>query len=208
MLLQLAAIGIFIAIFAIAHLRNAPLGIIMFGAACGVGMALARMPLASVVDGFPVSIMVLLVGVTYFFGIAQANGTIDRLLEAALVRVGNNAVIMPFLFFALTAAISAMGSPLGSLVMAPVGMPVAKRCGIDPMLMALAIGCGFSAGAFAPTSLFGIVSYGTAHAANIDLNPFTLFAVAVTANLGLLIAAFLLFKSRFLKRAEGETEGA
>ena len=208
MLLQLAAIGIFIAIFAIAHLRNAPLGIIMFGAACGVGMALARMPLASVVDGFPVSIMVLLVGVTYFFGIAQANGTIDRLLEAALVRVGNNAVIMPFLFFALTAAISAMGSPLGSLVMAPVGMPVAKRCGIDPMLMALAIGCGFSAGAFAPTSLFGIVSYGTAHAANIDLNPFTLFAVAVTANLGLLIAAFLLFGGPGLIARRGATTAA
>ena len=193
MLLQLTAIAIFIAIFVIAHLRKAPLGIIMFGAACGTGMWLASMPLANVVSGFPVSIMVLLVGVTYFFAIAKANGTIDRLLEYALVRIGNNTVMMPFLFFALTAVISAMGSPLGSLVMAPIAMPVAKRCRIDPMLMALAIGSGFSAGGFAPTSLFGIVTYGTAHEANIDLNPFTLFAVAASANVGLLLAAFLLF---------------
>ncbi|MBF8270554.1 MAG: C4-dicarboxylate ABC transporter, partial [Gammaproteobacteria bacterium] len=84
MLPQLAAIGIFITVFVIAHLRKAPLGIMMFGAACGVGMWLAGMPLVDVVDGFPVSIMVLLVGVTYFFAIAHANGTIDRLLEAAL----------------------------------------------------------------------------------------------------------------------------
>jgi hypothetical protein len=61
------------------------------------------------------------------------------------------------------------------------------------MLMSLAIGCGFSAGAFAPTSLFGIVSYGTAHQANIDLSPLTLFAVAGITNVGLLIAAFFIF---------------
>ena len=41
------------------------------------GRHLAGMPLRDVVGGFPVSIMVLLAGVTYFFGIAQANGTID-----------------------------------------------------------------------------------------------------------------------------------
>ena len=193
MALQLTAIAIFIAVFAIATLRGVHLGIMMFAAACGVGVWLAGMPLSDVVGGFPVSIMVLLVGVTYFFAIAQANGTIDRVIEAAIGRIGDNAVMLPLVFFALTAGVSAMGSPLAGLVMAPIGMPVAKRYGMDPMLMALAIGSGASAGAFAPTSLFGIVSYGTAHQANIDLNPLTLFAVAIVANLGLLIAAFLIF---------------
>lgn len=193
MLLQVTAIVIFIAVFAVATLRKVHLGILMFPAACGVGVGLAGMTLRDVVGGFPVSIMVLLVGVTYLFGIAQANGTIDRLIEAVLARVGGNAVILPFVFFALTAAVSAMGSPLAGLVMAPIGMPIAKRYGMDPMLMALAIGSGFSAGAFAPTSLFGIVSYGTAHQANIELNPFTLWAVAVAANVVLLTAAYLLF---------------
>jgi len=117
--------------------------------------------------------------------------TVD--VEAALGRVGGNAVMVPFVFFALTAVVSAMGSPLAGLVMAPVGMPVAKKYGMDPMLMALAIGTGLSAGAFAPTSLFGIVSYGTAQRASIDLSPLTLWAVAVIANFVLLIAAFLIF---------------
>jgi di/tricarboxylate transporter len=193
MLQQLTAIGIFIAIFAIASLRKVHLGIMMFAAACGVGVWLARMAMKDVLAGFPLSIMVLLVGVTYFFAIAQANGTIDYVIEAVLRRLGNNAVVLPLVFFALTAAISAMGSPLAGLVVAPVAMPAAKRYAMDPMLMALAIGCGFSAGAFAPTSLFGIVSYGTAHQANIALNPFTLFAIAGIVNLCLLSAAFLIF---------------
>ena len=210
MALQLTAIAIFIAVFAIATLRRVHLGIMMFAAACGVGVWLAKMPLSDVVGGFPVSIMVLLVGVTYFFAIAQANGTIDRVIDAALGRIGDNAVTLPFVFFALTAGISAMGSPLAGLVMAPIGMPVAKRYGMDPMLMALAIGSGISAGSFAPTSLFAIVSYGTAHRANIDLNPLTLFAVAVAANLGLLIAAFLIFGGPILigRRAASGGTGA
>lgn len=188
-----AAIVIFVAVFAIATLRKVHLGVLMFPAACGVGVWLAGMSLRDVLAGFPVGIMVLLVGVTYLFGIAQANGTIDRLIEAVLLRVGGRALILPLVFFALTAAVSAMGSPLAGLVMAPIGMPIAKRYGMDPMLMALAIGSGFSAGAFAPTSLFGIVSYGTAHQANIALNPLTLFAVAVGTNLVLLTAAYLIF---------------
>jgi len=189
----LTALILFVAVFAIATLRRVHIGILMFAAACGVGVWLAGMPLEDVVGGFPIGIMVLLVGVTYFFGIAQANGTIDRTIVAALGRVGGNAFMVPFVFFALTAAVSAMGSPLAGLVMAPVGMPVARKYRIDPMLMALAIGTGLSAGAFAPTSLFGIVSYGAARRANIDLSPLTLWAVAVIANLVLLVAAFLIF---------------
>jgi di/tricarboxylate transporter len=193
MLVQLTAIAIFIAVFAIATLRKAHLGITMFASACGVGVWLAKMPLKDVVGGFPISIMILLVGVTFFFAIAQANGTIDYLIEAVLARLGDNAVVLPFLFFALTAGISAMGSPLAGLVVAPIAMPTAKKYGMDPMLMALAIGGGLSAGAFAPTSLFGIVTYGTAHQANIDLNPLTLFAVAGITNIFLLTVAFFIF---------------
>ena len=69
--------------------------------------------------------------------------------------------------------------------------------------MALAIGTGLSADAFAPTSLLGIVSYGTAHRANIDLSPLTLLAVAVIANLALLIAAFVIFGGPKLIRRRG-----
>jgi len=41
---QLAAIGIFIAVFTIAAVRNAHLGIVMFGTGCGVGLWLAGSP--------------------------------------------------------------------------------------------------------------------------------------------------------------------
>ena len=209
MTLQLVAIGIFVAAFAIATLRNVHLGVTMFAAACGVGIWLARMPLRDVIGGFPISIMILLAGVTYFFAIAQENDTVDRLIEAVLGRVGHIAALLPFVFFALTAALSAMGSPIGSLVICAVAMPVARKHAIDPVLMGVAIGTGQSAGGFAPTSLFGIVTYGTAHQANIPLNPFTLFGIAVAVNVVLITAAFFIFGGRELlrRRAVPATSG-
>jgi di/tricarboxylate transporter len=61
------------------------------------------------------------------------------------------------------------------------------------MLMAVAINSGISAGGLAPTSLFGIVTNGTARQAGIDLNPLTLLAVAMVANLALIGVATWLF---------------
>ncbi|GAA1322411.1 SLC13 family permease [Leucobacter albus] len=204
---QIIALLLFVGVFALATLRKVHLGVIMFAAAAGVGLGLAGMTLPEVIGGFPVSLLVLLVGVTYFFGIAQANGTVDRIIERAIRLVGDRAALLPLAFFVLTAGISAMGSPLAGLVMAPVGMPLAKKYGIDRMLMGLAIGSGLSAGAFAPTSLFGIVTYGTAHSVNIDLNPLVLFAVAVGANLLLLAAAYFMFGGFALFRRNGAGNG-
>ncbi|BCW07990.1 SLC13 family permease [Arthrobacter sp. NtRootA1] len=190
---QIAALAIFVGVFVLATLRKVHIGVLMFAAAAGVGVWMAGMTIDKVVAGFPIGILVLLVGVTYFFSIAQANGTIDRIIELAITKVGDRAFFLPIAFFALTIGISAMGSPLAGLVMAPIGMPLAKRYGIDRMLMGIAIGSGLSAGGFAPTSLFGIVTYGTARAAGIDLDPLVLFTVALGTNLLLLAAAYVMF---------------
>ncbi len=204
--MDLAALIIFLAVFVVAAVRQVHVGVAMFAAACGVGVTIAGLPLRTVVSGFPVSLMVLLAGVTYFFGIAQANGTVDRVISAVLRLVGERTALLPAVFFALTGAISSMGSPLAGLVMAPIGLPLARRRGIDPMLMGMAIGTGFSAGAFAPTSLFGMVSYGTARQASIDLNPLMLSGVALAANLAILLVAALVF-GRF-RRHDGQAAAA
>lgn len=190
---QIAALAIFVGVFVLATLRKVHIGVLMFAAAAGVGVGMAGMTIDKVVAGFPIGILVLLVGVTYFFSIAQVNGTIDRIIELAITKVGDRAFFLPIAFFALTIGISAMGSPLAGLVMAPIGMPLAKRYGIDRMLMGIAIGSGLSAGGFAPTSLFGIVTYGTARAAGIDLDPLVLFSVALGTNLLLLAATYVMF---------------
>ena len=107
--------------FALAKLRGVHLGILMFVAACALGVTLAGMTLREVMAGFPVGILILVAGVTYFFGIAQLNGTIDRVMGAMLARTGGRPVVVPLVFFVLAAVMAAMGSPQAGLATGPVG---------------------------------------------------------------------------------------
>ncbi|GAA4384985.1 SLC13 family permease [Brevibacterium sp. NPDC049920] len=200
MFAQIAAIIIFIALFAIGAVRGVHIGVLMVAGAAGTALLFTEMATDEVVAGFPLSIMVLLVGVTYFFAIAQTNGTIDRIIDGALTRVGSKAALIPVVFFVLTSGIAAMGAPLAGLVMMPVGMQVARRYNVDYALMGLAICFGVGAGGFAPTSLYGIVTYGTAHDAGIGLNPMLLFGITVLVYLLLLLAAYAMFGRGFFSR--------
>jgi di/tricarboxylate transporter len=187
------AIAIFVAAFAIATFRNIHLGVLMLPAACAVGVWLAGMSLRDVVAGFPVNILILVAGVTYFFGIAQGNGTIDRVIQKLLGAVGARRALLPYMFFLITTGIASMGSSQAGYVMIPLAMSAARRSGMDPMVMAIAVNSGMSTGGFAPTSLFGIVTASTARQVGIDLNPLTLLATSGVANLLLLVAAAWLF---------------
>ena len=200
------AIAIFVAVFAIATFRSIHLGVLMLPAACAVGVWLAGMSLRDVVAGFPVSILVLIAGVTYFFGIAKGNGTIDRVVQELLAAIGTRRGLLPYVFFLITAGVAAMGSPQAGYVMIPLAMPAARRSGVHPMLMAVAVNSGLSTGGLAPTSLFGIVTTSTARQAGIDLNPLTLLAAAMVVNLALIVAATWLFPCSSVAMAPGESD--
>ncbi|RAC98573.1 C4-dicarboxylate ABC transporter, partial [Burkholderia multivorans] len=101
-------------------------------------------------------------------------------------------VLLPLVFFVITAGIASMGAPLAGLVMMPVGMQVARKYGVDYALMGLAICFAIGAGGFAPTSLYGIVTYSTADDAGIGLSPFLLFGIAVIVYLLMLTVAYLM----------------
>lgn len=182
--------------FAFATLRGVHLGLLMFVAACLVGPILVGMSLEEVVAGFPVSILILVAGVNFFFGIAQLNGTLDRVMGVMLARTGERRAAMPLFFFLVAAIMAAMGSPQAGLATGPAGMSTARRARVDPVLMAIAINSGICAGAFAPTSLFGIITYGIARRASIGVTTSVLLGVAVMVNLALLAGAMLLFSRR------------
>jgi di/tricarboxylate transporter len=201
MTVQLAALAICIGVFAVGLYRHINVGILSFTAACAVGVWLAQIPIQDVIEGYPVDLFLLLAGVTFFFGVAQANGTIKKLIDSALRKVGDRVALLPLVFFCMSAAIGSMGNPAASFVIMPIGMNVAQRRGIDPSLMAIAMGTGMSAGGFAPTSMFGIIVYGTAREANIAMSPVLLFVVALTVNLILLAAAHTLFGRQLLRSA-------
>ena len=105
-----------------ATLRNIHLGVLMIPAACAVGVWLAGMSLRDVIAGFPINILMLVAGVTYFFGIAQTNGTIDRLIQKVLAAVGSRRGLLPYVIYLITTGVASMGSSQAGYVMIPLAM--------------------------------------------------------------------------------------
>lgn len=190
-----AALAIFAAAFALAAWRGVHLGLVMFVAACLAGVTLAGMTLREVLAGFPVSLLMLVAGVTWFFGIARLNGAVDRVIGALVRRTGGRPAAVPVLFFGVSALAAAMGAPQSGLAAGPMGMAAGRTAGVDAVLMAIALNGGISAGSFAPTSLFGVVTYRIARDASIAVSPMGLLVASTLANLLLLAVALVIFRT-------------
>ena len=104
----------------------------------------------------------ILVGVTFLFAIARANGTVDWLVHVAVKGVGGRVALIPWIMFVVTGVLTAFGAvvPAAVAIIAPVGMGFAVRHRINPVLMGLSIINGASAGGFSPLSIFGVITNG------------------------------------------------
>lgn len=191
---QLIALGILALAFFIASVRSVHMGALTLAAALAVGLA-AGQSVQDILGGFPVSVVLLLLGVTYLFGIARSNGTLEWIVECVVRRVGDRPALLPWVFFGVSAGIASLGSPLAAIILAPVALSFADRNRRDPVPMGIAVVTGGSAGGFAPTSLFGIITVGVAERGGIDLNPALLFGFVLAINLVLLAAATLIFRT-------------
>lgn len=115
-----------------------------------------------ILAGFPTDLFVTLVGVTLLFTLARGNGTLDRVVRAAVRWCRGDAGLIPVLFFGLSCAIASIGA--GNIATAaligPLAMAVAERAKIPPFLMTIMVAHGCVAGALSPIAPTGIIASG------------------------------------------------
>ncbi len=111
------------------------MGVLAFAAAFVVGMFVLDGSTDEKVDelvgGFPGDLFVILAGVTLLFAIAKNNGTIDWLVHAAVQGVRGRVALIPWVMFAVTGVLTAIGAvvPAAVAIIAPVGMGFAGATG-------------------------------------------------------------------------------
>lgn len=194
MTVQYISIGILGLILVIALFRSVHVGALALAAALGVGLTLGSESVKEVMGGFPVDLMLLLLGVTYLVAIARGNGTLDRLINAAVRHTGNKKFLLPWLMFFIALAIASLGNPLAAMIVTPIAMLLSEQNGRDPVLMGLAAINGSLAGAFAPTSLYGILTVSIGEVAGVTLNPYTQFLFVLAVVVALQLVAQVLFR--------------
>jgi len=111
---------------------------------------------------FPTPLFMILVGVTFMFGMAQTNGTMEKLTAYAVRTCGNNITLVPVVIFVLTTFVTTIGpgNIAGTALMAPVSMAIAARIGMPAFLMTLIVVGAANGAAFSPFAPTGIISNG------------------------------------------------
>ncbi|HMN12509.1 MAG TPA: SLC13 family permease [Bellilinea sp.] len=140
--------------------RNVNLGIIALGIAYVIGTLLGGQTVKDLVKGFPTDLFLILVGVTFFFGIAQTNGTLEKFTKLTIKSVRGNVALLPIVLFFVAFIISSVGAgqiSSAALLALPV-MALAVETKINPLLMAIVVGNGCMAGVMSPLCPTGLIA--------------------------------------------------
>lgn len=190
-------IGLVVA-FVFGTTRPVNLGALALVMAFVVGTVFAGESAREILGGFPVTLLVLLVGVTYLFGIATANGTVERIVTGAARLVRGRRAWIPWIVFAV-AAMPSMAGALGSAgvaLLAPLAMRLAERYEIDRRLTGLMVVHGAAAGNFSPLNVLGAIVHEAVLAGGLEMSYATLFFGNLFYNLVLGVVIVLVFGRR------------
>lgn len=152
---------VLVIVVAIGFIKKVNIGFLSIGAAVLLGMA-GGMSSKEIVAGFDTSLFVTLVGVTFLFGMASINGTLELISKKIIALVGRRTFLIPILMFFLSAGISALGPGhiAAGILMTTFAVYLALEMKINPFATALYAKLGANAGCASPLSLTGVLAKG------------------------------------------------
>ncbi|MEG9248163.1 SLC13 family permease [Arthrobacter sp. Soc17.1.1.1] len=206
----IALIGL-AAIFTISSVRNVHMGALALTASFIIGIGVVGESLDDVLGGFPVDALVILLGITYLFGIARETGTIDWLVNRSLDLIGDRVALLPWGLWIIATGVACLGTSHAAFAVVPIAMSLAHSHRINSTMMGIVMSSGIVGGALAPTSIVGITVQTVASSANVPYNAGLMFAISIGANFLVVLAAFFLFGGRELiartRGTGGDTSG-
>ena len=143
---------------------NEDLNVGFLGIAFGiiVGGVFSDLAATKIMNAFPLSLFMILVGVTFLFGMAQTNGTMEKLTAYSIRACKGNTALVPIIIYILSTFITTIGpgNIAGCALMAPVAMAIASKVRMPAFLMTLLVVGACNGAAFSPFAPTGIISNG------------------------------------------------
>jgi Na+/H+ antiporter NhaD/arsenite permease-like protein len=192
-MVYLISVAALVAVFAIATVRPINMGVLAFLAAFAVGGLVSGISMEEVQSFFPGDMFFVAFGITLLFGLARANGTLDVVMQRSLKLVRGKRWAIVWMMFLLAAILMALGSVLAVAMLAPIAMPIAKRYGINPLLMGMMLSHGALGAAFSPITVYSVGIQQLLDEASFSVSPVALFFVPFLLNLLFAAIAFVAF---------------
>ncbi|MCY1673460.1 SLC13 family permease [Pseudarthrobacter sp. SL88] len=192
---QIIPLIILVVMFVVATKWPLNIGVMGLVASFGVGYFMLGMDDKEILADFPANIVITIIGVTYFFSMAQRNGTIDIIVQTCVRLVRGKTLLLPWVFFLMAAALTALGtfSPAAVALLAPAAIGLAYESRIHPVLMGAFIINGAHAGGFSPLSVAGVLVHDIAVKNGFPISQGSLFIASFAINLILSALTVVLF---------------
>ena len=192
---QVIPLVVLVLMFIIATKWPVNIGVMGLVASFGIGYFMLGMDHKEILADFPASIVLTIIGVTYFFSMAQHNGTIDIIVRNCVRAVRGKTMLLPWVFFLVAAALTSLGtfSPAAVALLAPAAIGFAYESRIHPLLMGAFIINGSHAGGFSPLSVSGVLVHDIAMENGFPVSANALFAASFAINLILSILTVIVF---------------
>ncbi|WP_396599321.1 SLC13 family permease [Frigoribacterium sp. R86507] len=198
MSVELVALIVLVAVFALSAIRNVHMGALALVAALLVGVLVVGESLDDVLGGFPVDALLILLGITYLFGIARETGVVDWLVDRSVGLIGDRVALIPWAMFVIGTLVACLGTSHAAFTIVPIAMSLAHKHKIHSTMMGIVMSSAIVGGALAPTSINGITVMTVARASGIPYNPGLMFGLSVGVNTLVVLVAFFLFGGREL----------
>jgi len=187
------SIVILAVMFLLATVLPLNMGALAFVGAFLLGSVVLGMSTSDILANFPGGLFLTIVGVTYLFAIAQNNGTIDLMVRGAVRLVGSKVALIPWVMFAITAVITAVGalSPAAVAIIAPIALSFAAKHKINPLMMGMMVIHGAQAGGFSPIAVYGVTVNGIIAKTDLAASPMAIFLASFIFNLAIAVVLFI-----------------
>lgn len=112
-------------------------------------------------EGWPSKIFFMMLSVTFLFGMAGANGTMEIIARKMIRLLKGKTRVMPLAIFAMTFLLSATGAGPGIAPMImPIAMAICAETGLSAFMMGVMIEAGAGAGGMSPIATNGLIAKG------------------------------------------------
>ena len=121
-------------------------------------------------------------------------------MRAAVRAVGGRVALIPWVMFAVTAVLTAIGaaSPAACAIIGPIALGFAGRYRINVLMMGMMVVHGAQAGGFSPISIYGVITNSVMAENNLPVNELAIFLSSLLFNLAIAIALFFALGGRQL----------
>lgn len=191
--MNVALVSIFaiIAAILIGNMRRVNIGLVSIAFAFLIGYFMIDLAPAMIVEGWPLNLFFMLIGMTLLFGITRVNGTLGLIARKSMGATLGRTKLIPPVFFLISGILAALGA--GNIAVCALVLPIAMTIAIDyripPLLMATMVIAGSNAGGLSPIAPTGLIAHSLSMEQGLDIS----MSVFYKQIIGQSVLAFLLY---------------